>query len=146
MRRSRVNLSWLATMLILLMEADAFGQAARGVARGVASEAAPLLPIFLQLFGNFGGLAAIVSAGIWARGKGQDVQGLAKLVAAAGGLWSAYAWLGWPFVTSTQFGWLGLTQTQVSDFSFMRLLGMGVFALLGMVGCLFFSAGGQQGE
>lgn len=143
MRRSQVSsIACWVTLLIVIMQLDAFGQAARGVARGIASEAAPLLPILLQPFANLAGVGAIIGAGLWARGKTQDLQGLAALVAAAGGLWSAYAWLGWPYVTHTQSGWF--TSSQVSEFSFLRLFGMGIFALVGFVVCAAFSNPGQQ--
>ena len=144
MKRLSTKVIWCSIPIVaLLAQSEVCGQAARNIARGAAAmEAAPLVPIFLQLFGNFGGVGAMISAGIWARGKTADLQGFAALVAAAGGLWSAYAWLGWPFVTYTRSGWF--TSSQISEFSFMRLLGMGIFALVGVMVYSAFSNPGQQ--
>jgi hypothetical protein len=150
MKDSNSKLLWYCFALLLLVGANhaaaQTAQAVPWVGGGEVALGGKLVGICVKA----AGLAAAIGAGVRSRGKDRAGNGVATLVGAVGGLWTAYAWLGWPFATFTQtkYGWLGLTSwpEEVSEFSFARLLGMGLFALLGIGVCNLFSNQGQKGN
>lgn len=128
----------LGTTLILTLLAVEPAMAQR--TRTVGHYAPELLIILLALFGKLAGLGATLGAGVFARGKPDDVKFVALLIAAAGGIWTAYMWFKWPYVPIYRtFLGIPLDGPGVKpisyEFSFLRLIGVGVFAGIGAAIC-----------
>lgn len=70
-----------------------------GGERAVGRYLPELLVLLFALFGKLAGLGAVLGAGIFARDKPVEVKFCAFLVAAIGGIWTAYNWFGLPYKT-----------------------------------------------
>ena len=111
--------------------------AAKAAKNGLADDALRLAPLLMGLFGKLAGVVAVVSAGIYVRDeKRKQAELIAYLVAVAGGAWTAYAWLGLPFVrqAGAPHGWvagLGWLGQDAVALSFTGLLGLAGFAAIG---------------
>jgi hypothetical protein len=119
--------------------------AAKAAKNGLADDALRLAPLLMGLFGKLAGIVAVVSAGLYVRDeKRRQAELIAYLVALAGGAWTAYAWLGLPFVRQpgAQVGWqawLGGAGQDVVALSFIGLIGLGVFAAGGLGVCAWIA-------
>lgn len=134
-----VGISICAALLLIGAE-DASAQAAKAVGRS-AKYAPELVLIVAALFGKLAGIGAVIGSGLFARGKPDDAKGIAYLVAAVGGIWTAYNWFGWPFREVFHQGsyWLGTAPSVSSEFSFMRLIGCAILAVIAFVVCAAIS-------
>lgn len=102
---------------------QAVGKAAKN---GLADDALRLAPLLMGLFGKLAGVVAVVSAGIYVRDeRRRQAERIAYVVAIAGGAWTAYAWLGLPFVR------LGGPQPESVALSLTGLIGLLAFAAIG---------------
>ena len=132
------NLLTFATLLLLMVP---YVEANPARAVKYADDALPLIPILFGMFGNLAGLAATIGSGIWARGKEESKIVPSAIVAAIGGVWCAVAWFGWPmaktsspvFRSGGMFSPGGYDYVETSEFSFFRLIGLGIFAIIGLV-------------
>jgi len=121
---------------------QALGKAARN---GLADDALRLAPLLMGLFGKLAGVVAVVSAGIYVRDeRRRQAELIAYLVAIAGGVWTAYAWLGLPFVRQAGArqgwaGWLGGPGPDVVAPSFTGLIGLALFAAGGVGICAWIA-------
>jgi hypothetical protein len=119
--------------------------AAKAAKNGLADDALRLAPLLMGLFGKLAGVVAVVSAGLYVRDeKRRQAELIAYLVALAGGAWTAYAWLGLPFVRHAGggHGWaarLGAAEQDATAFSFMGLIGLAAFAAGGCGLCAWIA-------
>lgn len=136
-KRSYLKILLWASALFVATAPTALAQAGR-IAGQHADDAFRLLPVLFGIFSGLGGVVAVLSAGVYARNKKTDsATNKAMIVAAVGGVWTANAWFGWPFVTVSRAGFdlLGIAPTEASEFSFLRLIGVGIFAIIGVAIC-----------
>ena len=114
---------------------------AKAVKGELTDDALRLAPLLMGLFGKLAGLVAVVSAGIYVRDeRRRRAELVAYLVAIAGGAWTAYAWLGLPFVrhAGARHGWaawLGSPGPDAVAISFTGLIGLAAFAAGGVGAC-----------
>jgi hypothetical protein len=86
----------------------------------------------MGMFGKLAGVVAIVASGIWARGKEKNRIGPSAFVAAIGGIWCAVAWFNWPMTKRVIPGGFFSIAREVSEFSILGFVGVGLFALFGL--------------
>ena len=106
-----------------------------------AEHALPLIPFLFAMFAKLAGLAATIGSGVWAQGKEKNALVPSAIVAAIGGGWCAVTWFGWPMVreinlvhTPGRFFSAGTYDyVETSEFSLLRLIGIGIFGLLGVI-------------
>lgn len=121
---------------------QAVGKAAKN---GLADDALRLAPLLIGLLGKLASVVAVVSAGIYVRDERRgQAELIAYLVAIAGGSWTAYAWLGLPFVRrgGARQGWaewLGDPGPDVVSLSFTGLIGLALFAAGGVGICAWIA-------
>ena len=111
-----------------------------------ADDVLPLIPILFGMFGKLAGLAATVASGLWARSKDESKAGKSALVAAIGGIWCAVVWFGWPMSRHVVEGGYFSPDVEASEFSLFRLIGVGVFAVLGVVVWATIAFSGRSAE
>lgn len=100
--------------------------AAKAAKNGLADDALRLAPLLMGLFGKLAGVVAVVSAGIYVRDeRRRQAERIAYVVALAGGAWTAYAWLGLPFVRPRG------PQPESVALSLTGLIGLLAFAAIG---------------
>lgn len=127
-----------AVFLLTTLTADA--NRFRGLWK-YSDDAMDLFPFVLANFGNLVGLLVILASGIWARGKAESVIIPSAIIAVIGGIWCPVTWFGWPMaeVTTSIYddgGWFSpgkWDHVTTTEFSFIRLLGIGVFGVLGLI-------------
>ena len=152
--KARIPLTLAAVLLLIVLATEpVIAQGARAVqsgrvARAIGPDAAALLGILLAIFGKLAGLAAVLAAGIFARGKPHEMRVAALAVAAVGGIWTAYDWFCWPYHKVPRSGVLALLGKSAPpswEFSLLRLLGVGCFAIACVAICAVIAKGGGDG-
>jgi hypothetical protein len=120
--------------------------AAKAAKNGLADDALRLAPLLMGLFGKLAGIVAVVSAGLYVRDeKRRQAELIAYLVAIAGGAWTAYAWLGLPFIrkAGAWHGWPawlgGAGQDATVSLSITGLIGLAAFAAGGCGLCAWIA-------
>jgi hypothetical protein len=118
------------------------GEPIKEVANGeLIDDAVRLAPLLMGLFGKLAGVVTVVSAGIYLRDeKRRQAALIAYLVAIVGGAWTAYAWLGLPFVRQAGprqwwAAWLDGPGPDAVALSFTGLIGLAAFAAGGVGIC-----------
>ncbi len=152
--KTRIPLTLAAILLLIVLATEpVIAQSARvaqsgRVARAIGPDAVGLLIILLNIFSKLVGLAAVLAAGIFARGKLHEMKVGALVVAAIGGIWTAYDWLGWPYYKVPRSGLLvllGKSPPYSWEFSLLRLIGVGFFPIICAAICAVIAKGGDDG-